>query len=100
MDKSELLDLACANATGDTVLEKALQRYNTAAAEMTQQAGWLATQADLALMRVNKPSRSPTLDTSIYTNVAVRLAVAEQAAWQALFDIAVALQDAGHDVNW
>jgi hypothetical protein len=100
MNKSEMLDIARVVASGDTVLERALQRYNAAAADMATQSSWLSVQAGLASARASDPNNAPTLDTDIYTSVAIKLAIAEQATWQALYDIAAALEEAGYDVNW
>jgi hypothetical protein len=95
-----MLELARAVASGDTVLEKALQRYNDAAAEMANHSALLITYAQSAHHRATTPHQSPALNTSYYTDTAIRLAIAEQTAWQALQDIAMALEEAGHDVNW
>lgn len=100
MNRAEMLELAAANCSGDTVLEKALSRYNRASADMVTHGSVLSSAGRAATERVLNPRMAPMLDTSDYTNLAVKLAVAERQAWEALFDIAVALQEAGHEVEW
>lgn len=100
MTRAEMLELAAANCSGDTVLEKALGRYSRASYDMVEHSSALIVAANAATERVVHPLMAPMLDTSEYTNLAVKLAVAERQAWEALFDIAVALQEAGHEVEW
>lgn len=100
MTRAEMLELAAANSAGDTVLEKALGRYNRASSDVVMHSSILGSAARAASERVLNPNMTPMLDTSEYTNHAVKLAVAERQAWEALFDIAVTLQEAGHEVEW
>jgi hypothetical protein len=100
MNKAELLDLAFANVEGNEALRAALRRYAAASSNITFLADSLGAHALAAARRNSSPNQSPILDTSFYTTTAVKLAVAEQTAWQALFDVAATLQQAGHDVNW
>lgn len=97
--KNELLELASAQQ-GDTVTELALKRYNQASAEMVQYAKQLTSAADFASMRVFHPEMTPTLDTTQYIIIASKLATAERMAWEALVDIACALEAAGVEVEW
>lgn len=97
--KSELLALASAQQ-GDTVTELALRRYRIAAFEMVACADQLANAAQAASDRVHLPDRCPMLDTSHYTNIVIKLATAERMAWEALADIACALEAAGVEVEW
>lgn len=96
--KNELLELARAQQ-GDTVVEKALSRYNRAASEMIESARLVKMWAEGATDRVLVPSMQPYLDATGLT-AAGKLATAERMAWEALFDIAAGLQEAGVEVDW
>jgi hypothetical protein len=100
MNKADLLDLAFANVESNEMLRMPLSRYMAASNDISHLAESLATHAQAAGQRNSSPNQSPILDTSYYTTAAVKLAVAEQSAWQALYDVAAILQRAGHDVNW
>jgi hypothetical protein len=100
MNKAELLELAGANFVHSPVLARAVQRYNNAASEMVVNANSLEAAARAAANRVHTPSMSPMLDTTSYLHAAIALHTAERMAFEALLDIACALEALGHEVRW
>lgn len=96
----ELLELADNHSYHLPVVKHSLARYNRASADMIQHATELGLETKNASLRVTHPKMGPTLDTSHYTTLAIKMATAERMAWEALFEIACGLQEANIEVEW
>lgn len=97
--KAELLELACAQY-GDTVVEKALSRYNRELAMLEGSIARVKMIIASSEMCATSPSMSVPMSNAALIEAAHNVAMYERMVWEALFDIAAGLQEAGVEVEW
>lgn len=100
MNKHDLLEVGYANKDKSYAVDQGIRRYNEASTNVTTYSTQLQQMARMAQDRIFVPHYTPTLDNKDLVMIASKLATAETMAWNALADLACALQHLGVEVEW